>query len=106
MRLAFSRSRFTILGLFLLINLVTFALLRVALLIKQWTDIDTPFYQIVFAFVLGAIHDLAYYSYFLILFTFYLLVIPNRWYQNKLHKWFVFFGFLVNLYILFFVVVS
>ena len=106
MRLAFSRSRFTILGLFLLINLVTFALLRVALLIKQWADIDTPFYQIAFAFVLGAIHDLAYYSYLLIPFTLYLLVIPNSWYQNKLHKWFVFLGFLINLYILFFVVVS
>lgn len=106
MRSAFSRSRFSILGLFLLVNLVTFALLRMALLAKQWVDIDTPFYQIAFAFVLGAIHDLAYYSYFLIPFTLYLLVIPNHWYQSKLHKWFVFSGFLINLYVLFFVVVS
>ena len=46
MRLAlFSKSRFSILGLFLLINLTTFALLRVALLAKQWADIDTPFYH-------------------------------------------------------------
>ena len=107
MRLAlFSRSRFCILGLFLLINLVTFAVLRVALLAKQWADIDTPFYQITFAFILGALHDLAFYSYFLIPFTLYLLVIPNRWYQSKLHKWFVFSGFLLNLYGLFFLILS
>jgi phosphoglycerol transferase MdoB-like AlkP superfamily enzyme len=85
---------------------VTFTLLRVALLVKQWADIDTPFYQIVFAFVLGVIHDLAFYSYLLIPFTLYLLVIPNRWYQSKPHKWFVFSGFLLNLYGLFFLVIS
>ncbi len=107
MRLAlFSKSRFSILGLFLLINLVTFALLRIALLAKQWADIDTPFYQIAFAFILGAIHDLAFYSYLLIPFTLYLLVIPNRWYQSKPHKWFVFSGFLLNLYGLFFLILS
>ena len=107
MRLAlFSKSRFSILGLFLLINLVTFALLRIALLAKQWADIDTPFYQIAFAFILGAIHDLAFYSYLLIPFTLYLLIIPNRWYQSKPHKWFVFSGFLLNLYGLFFLILS
>ena len=41
----FARSRFTIVLLFLLINLGTFALLRVALLIKQLADIDTPVYK-------------------------------------------------------------
>ncbi|MDD5228249.1 MAG: LTA synthase family protein [Methylococcales bacterium] len=102
----FSRSRFCILGLFLLINLVTFAVLRVALLAKQWTDIDTPFHQVVFAFFIGAIHDLAFYSYLLIPFTLYLLVIPNHWYQSKWHKWFVFSGFLLNLYGLFFLILS
>lgn len=102
----FSRTRFSILGLFLLINLVTFALLRVALLCKQWADIDTPFYQIMGAFSMGVLYDLAYYSYFLIPFTLYLLIIPNHWYQAKLHKWFVFSGFLLNLYALFFLILS
>lgn len=106
MKSTFSRTRFSILGLFLLINLVTFALLRIALLCKQWTDIDTPFYQIAAAFGMGIIYDLAFYSYFLIPFTLYLLLIPNSWYQKKLHKWFVFFGFLLNLYGLFFLILS
>ena len=102
----FSKSRFSILGLFLLINLVTFALLRVALLAKQWVDIDTPFYQITYAFGMGIIYDVAFYSYFLIPFTLYLLLIPNSLYQKKWHKWFVFSGFLLNLYGLFFLILS
>jgi phosphoglycerol transferase MdoB-like AlkP superfamily enzyme len=106
MRLAFSKSRFSILGLFFLINLVTFAVLRVALLAKQWADIDTPAYQIVFAFIMGAIYDFAFYSYLLILFSLYLLVMPNRWYQSKWHKPIVFGVFLISLYALFFEVLS
>jgi phosphoglycerol transferase MdoB-like AlkP superfamily enzyme len=106
MRLAFSKSRFSILGLFFLINLVTFAILRVALLAKQWADIDTPAYQIAFAFIMGAIYDFAFYSYLLILFSLYLLVMPNRWYQSKWHKPIVFGVFLISLYALFFEVLS
>lgn len=106
MKSTFTHTRFSILGLFLLINLIAFALLRVALLCKQWADIDTPFYQIAFAFGMGVIYDLAYYSYFLIPFTLYLLIIPNCWYHAKLHKWFVFSGFLLNLYALFFLILS
>ena len=49
----FSKSRFTIVLLFLLINLATFALLRVALLIKQLADIDSSFDQIALAFLMG-----------------------------------------------------
>ncbi|MGZ5576934.1 MAG: LTA synthase family protein, partial [Methylobacter sp.] len=67
----FSRSRFTIVLLFLLINLGTFAFLRVALLIKQMADIDSPVYQIALAFVIGLIHDLAFFSYLLIPFVLY-----------------------------------
>ena len=81
----FSKSRFTIVLLFLLINLGAFALLRVALLIKQLADIDSPIYQIALAFLIGIVHDLAFFSYLLIPFVLYLLVLPNRIYQSKIH---------------------
>ena len=102
----FAKSRFTIVLLFLIINLITFAVLRGALLIKQLSDIDTPFYQILFAFILGVIHDLAFFSYLLIPFVLYLLVIPNRVYQNKFHKIFSIIGFICCLYLLFFIELS
>ncbi len=102
----FSKSRFTIVLLFLLINLGTFAVLRLALLIKQLADIDTPFYQIVLAFLLGFIHDIAFFSYLLIPFVLYLLIVPNRIYQSKLHKIFSIIGFIVCLYLLFFIELS
>jgi len=103
---AFSRSRFTIVFLFLLINLTTFAVLRVALLIKQWPDIDSPFYQIILAFLIGIVHDLAFFSYLLIPFVLYLLVLPNRIYQSKIHKIISFGVFFICLYLLFFVELS
>lgn len=103
---AFSRSRFSIVWLFLLINLITFAALRAALLSKQWLDIDSPFYPIVLAFVIGIVHDLAFFSYLLIPFVLYLLVMPNRIYRSKIHKMISFGVFFVCLYGLFFIEVS
>lgn len=102
----FSKSRFTIVLLFLLINLGTFALLRVALLIKQLTDIDSPFYQIALAFLIGMVHDLAFFSYLLIPFVLYLLVLPNRIYQSKTHKIISFGVFFTCIYLLFFIELS
>ncbi|MGZ5623286.1 MAG: LTA synthase family protein [Methylobacter sp.] len=102
----FSKSRFSIVLLFLLINLTTFALLRVALLIKQLPDIDSPVYQIALAFLIGLVHDLAFFSYLLIPFVFYLLVLPNRIYQSKIHKTIAISVFIACLYGLFFIEVS
>lgn len=102
----FSKSRFTIVLLFLLINLGTFALLRVALLIKQLADIDSPFYQIALAFLIGMVHDLAFFSYLLIPFVLYLLVLPNRIYQSKTHKIISFGVFFTCIYLLFFIELS
>lgn len=102
----FSRSRFTIVLLFLLINLVTFALLRTVLLIKQFGDIDVPFYQVVLAFLIGIVHDLAFFSYLLVPFSLYLLALPNRIYRSKIHTIVTFGVFIVCLYLLFFVELS
>jgi phosphoglycerol transferase MdoB-like AlkP superfamily enzyme len=102
----FSKSRFTIALLFLLVNLSTFALLRVALLIKQLADIDSPVYQIALAFLIGIVYDLAFFSYLLIPFVLYLLVLPNRIYQNRIHKIIGISVFIVCLYTLFFIELS
>jgi len=102
----FSKSRFTIVLLFLSINLATFALLRMALLIKQLADIDSPVYQIALAFLIGLVHDLAFFSYLVIPFVLYLLVLPNRVYQSKIHKIIAISVFIVCLYSLFFIELS
>ncbi|MGZ5051139.1 MAG: LTA synthase family protein [Methylobacter sp.] len=102
----FSKSRFTIVLLFLLINLTTFALLRAVLLIKQFGDIDVPFYQVVLAFLIGIVHDLAFFSYLLVPFSLYLLALPNRIFRSKVHKFITFGVFIVCVYLLFFVELS
>ncbi len=100
------KTRFSIVLLFLWINLAAFALLRVTLLIKQLSDIDSPVYLIVLAFFLGIINDLAFFSYLLIPFALYLLFLPNSIYQSKINRIIVSIGFFVNLYLLFFIEAS
>lgn len=102
----FDKSRFSIILLFLLINLVTFTGLRVALLIMQHADIDTPPYQVIEAFLLGIVNDLAFFSYLLIPFILYLLIVPNRIYRSRLHQLISFGFFFCFLYLLFFAELS
>ena len=106
MRFVLPRSRFAILGLFFVINLVSFALLRIALLVKQWADIDTPIVQILYAFVMGVIYDSAFYAYLLIPFTLYLVVMPHRWYGHSISKMISAIVFLISLYGLFFLILA
>ncbi len=106
MRLVLPRSRFAILGLFFVINLVSFALLRIALLVKQWADIDTPIVQVLYAFVMGVIYDSAFYAYLLIPFTLYLVVMPHRWYGHSISKMISAIVFLISLYGLFFLILA
>ncbi|MEN9897752.1 MAG: hypothetical protein RLZZ66_1401 [Pseudomonadota bacterium] len=106
MRLVLPRSRFAILGLFFVINLVSFALLRVALLVKQWADIDTPIVQILYAFLMGVIYDSAFYAYLLIPFTLYLVFMPIRWYVHVINKLISAIVFLMSLYGLFFLILA
>lgn len=102
----FEKSRFTSILLFLLINLISFALVRTVLLIKQLADLDVSFYLVALAFVLGLVNDLAFFSYLLIPFSLYLLVLPNAVHQSKINRIIVFAGFFISLYALFFVEVS
>jgi phosphoglycerol transferase MdoB-like AlkP superfamily enzyme len=102
----FEQSRFSGILLFLLINLGGSALLRTALLIRQLEDLDVSFYSIALAFLLGIINDLAFFSYLLIPFALYLLVLPNAAYQSKLNRTLIFAGFFVGLYGFFFVEVA
>lgn len=102
-RKLFERSRFSLVWLFLLIDLAVFALLRLGLLLKQLAEIDAPFYQIVLAFCLGSINDLAFYSYLLIPFALYLLILPDSLYQSNLNKRLVYAGFFLHLCLLFFI---
>ncbi|WP_020161401.1 LTA synthase family protein [Methylobacter marinus] len=99
----FEQSRFSGILLFLLINLGGSALLRTALLIRQLADLDVSFYSIALVFLLGVVNDLAFFSYLMIPFALYLLVLPNAAYQSKLNRILVFAGFFVSLYGLFFV---
>jgi len=95
-------SRFEILKPAVLISLPVFFVFRVLLLISRYADVDVPFYKIVSAFLLGAINDLAFLSYFLIPFVIYLLIIPNRVFHSGINRLIIYALFFVSLYGLYF----
>ncbi|MBM4208677.1 MAG: LTA synthase family protein [Gammaproteobacteria bacterium] len=99
-------SRYGIILLYLLINLAVFTCLRLFLLVKQFNDIDTPIAYLPVAFLLGILYDLAYFSYLLIPFVFYLLLIPNRIYHSRIHRIVIYGFFAIFLYLLFFIELS
>ncbi|CAK0742172.1 lipoteichoic acid synthase [Gammaproteobacteria bacterium] len=101
-----SKSRFSIIVNSLFLSLPIFALLRLALFIKQVEDIDSPFYQVITAFLLGVISDLSFLSYFFIPVVLYLTLMPRRVYQNPWHKWLVYLVLFINIYLLLFIVAS
>ncbi len=101
-----SKSRFSIVALSLLIALPLFALLRLALLSKQWAEIDSPFYQIITAFLLGIISDISFLSYFLIPFILYLWLMPQKLYQHRWQKGFVYLILFISIYALLFILAS
>lgn len=101
-----SNSRFSILLASLSLSLPVFAVLRLVLLIKQSAEIDSPVYQIIEAFLLGIISDLSFFSYFFIPFVLYLTLLPQRIYQSRWHKGFIYLILFVNIYALLFIAAS
>jgi phosphoglycerol transferase MdoB-like AlkP superfamily enzyme len=101
-----SKSRFSIVALSLFIALPIFAVLRIALLSKQWAEIDSPFYQIIAAFLLGVMSDITFLSYFLIPFILYLWLMPQGLYQNRWQKGFIYLILFASIYALLFIIAA
>jgi phosphoglycerol transferase MdoB-like AlkP superfamily enzyme len=61
---------------------------------------------VIAAFILGIISDLSFFSYFFIPVVLYLTFMPQRIYQHRWHKSFIYFILFINIYALFFIVAS
>ncbi len=97
-----TKSRFSLLGLAFVVSLPVFALFRLILLIRHYSDIEEPVYKLAVAMLLGAVHDIAFLSYLLIPFALYLLLVPNRFFRSSLNKLIVYVFFFACLYGLYF----
>ncbi|MRT91722.1 LTA synthase family protein [Ancylomarina sp. 16SWW S1-10-2] len=96
------KSRYGGLLLFSLIFLSLSFLIRSILLIKDFDKVDLNFFTFIKIYAFGLFYDLVAISYFIIPFVFYLLVIPDRLFNTKIHRWISYFFFIITIGILVF----
>jgi len=103
---SFERSRFQLVILMLAASLVVFAFTRTVLLVMSWADAQPTLGAIVHAYAIGTIYDVAFYLYAAIPVTFYLLLVPHRWWRTRANRWLVRASVLATLYGLGFIAVA
>ena len=96
------KSRYGGLLLFTLIFLSLSFLIRSILLIKDFHNVDLNFFRFIKIYAFGIFYDLVAISYFIIPFVFYLLVIPDRLFNTKIHRWISYLFFIISIGILVF----
>jgi len=80
------KARFSFVVNFTLIFLLVSFLTRLVLLITTRNLIDFGIWELIKIFTIGFIYDFAAVSYYLIVFVVYLIIVPNRIFNTKIHK--------------------
>ncbi len=96
------QSRFGGLIIFSFIFLALSFLVRTILLIADFQNTDLNFVRLIQIYSIGLFYDLVTISYFIIPFTFYLLLIPDIIFNSKIHRWISYVIFVVSIGILVF----
>ena len=79
-------NRYRFLGYFFIIFVSVSFLSRIALLIYSFTVVDTSVLALIKLFLVGFFYDVVAYFYYIIPFVIYLFLIPQKWYNSKIHK--------------------
>ncbi len=90
-------NRYRFLGYFFIVFVCISFLTRIALLVYSFTFVDTSVIALFKLFLVGFFYDVVAYFYYIIPFVIYLFLLPQKWYNSKIHKIFsllVFFGVL------------
>ncbi|MDO9262767.1 MAG: hypothetical protein Q7U02_02295, partial [Desulfosalsimonadaceae bacterium] len=79
-------TRYRLIAIYALLNLAAFSLLRGILLISVWGDVGHTFADVAWIFCAGFMYDMVFNVYFSMFFAFLLLVVPNRFYTDKIFR--------------------
>ncbi|MFA9371786.1 MAG: LTA synthase family protein [Labilibaculum antarcticum] len=93
------KSRFGGLIIFSFIFLALSILIRTVLLITDFQNTDLNFLRFIEIYSIGLFYDLVTISYFIIPFTFYLLLVPDKIFNSRIHRWisYAFFVFSIGI---------
>ncbi|MBF0296614.1 MAG: sulfatase-like hydrolase/transferase [Magnetococcales bacterium] len=95
-------TRFGGLYLYGVLFVVLAFVIRLVLFAGAIDDLELSVSAILRIFATGLFYDLVAFSYFSILFTFYLMLVPNRMFRHPAHRVFYQFLYFVSIYILIF----
>ena len=93
-----SKARFFFVTNFIVIFMVTGFLTRLFLLITAHKQADTGILALAKLFSIGIFYDFAAVSYYLIVFVVYLIIIPNKIFNSKIHKYIALFIYFLVIY--------
>ena len=96
------KSRYGGLILFSLIFLSLSFMVRSILLLNDFKNVDLNLFRFLQIYTFGLFYDLVTLSYFIIPFVFYLLVIPDRFFNSNIHRWTSYIFFIISISILVF----
>lgn len=89
------KTRFGGVVLFSFIFLALSLTIRTVLLITDWQNTEMSILRFVQIYTIGFFYDIIALSYFIIPFVLYLLIIPNRIFQSKIHRWVSYLFFII-----------
>ncbi len=96
------QSRYGGLVIFSIIFLVLSFLVRTILLVTDIQNVDLNVVRFLQIYGIGIFYDLVAISYFIIPFVFYLLLVPDKIFNSKVHRWISYVFFIISIGILVF----
>ncbi|GAB7088994.1 LTA synthase family protein [Marinifilum fragile] len=96
------QSRYGGLIIFSFIFIALSFLVRTILLIKDFQNVELSIIRFFQIYAFGLFYDLVAISYFIIPFVFYLLIVPDKIFNSKIHRWISYAFFIVSIGILVF----
>jgi len=99
-------SRFNLLLMMGLFNVVAFTLLRFVFFIRSWNEIDNGLIAFLFSFPVGFIYDCVFNLYLSLFFSIILLLIPEIIFKSKIFKYLTYSAFVMFVFWIFFVLVG
>ena len=91
-------NRYRFLGYFFIVFVCISFLTRTALLVYSFTFLDTSVIALFKLFLVGFFYDVVAFFYYIIPFVIYLFLLPQKWYNSKIHKIFSLLVFFTVLY--------
>ncbi len=90
----FRHNRFSLVMLLFVVFVSTSFVIRTVLMVSDFSNVDFGFYQLLKIYTVGFFYDTVAFLYYIAPFALYLIIVPTKIFNSKIHR-FILFGFLL-----------